>query len=331
MKKIINNPEILVDEMLEGLVNVYSDIMALVPGTRAIKRKDAPIKGKVAVITGGGSGHEPAHAGFVGPGMLTGAVAGDVFTAPSLEHTFELAKEVEGGKGIFFIIKNYAGDILMFETVMEMLRDEGIDSEKLIVHDDIAVPEKEGEIKRRGVAGTVLVHKIIGAGADEGLSLVRLKELGEKAVSSVRSFGMALSPCVIPARGEPNFTLGEDEIEIGIGIHGEPGVERSKIQDAHTLVTSMMDKLLGESVFSDAKSLLLMVNGMGATPLMELLVVFKEAFSYLNNLGIEVSYKMVGEYMTSLEMGGFSITLLKLDDELKHYIDYPTGAPAWRI
>ncbi len=331
MKKIINNPETLVDEMLEGFVDVHANIIALVPGTRAIKRKDAPISGKVALITGGGSGHEPAHAGFIGPGMLTGAVAGDVFTAPSLEHTIELSKEVYGGEGILYIIKNYTGDILMFETAMEMLEDEGIKSDKIIVHDDIAVDEEDGEIKRRGVAGTVLVHKIVGAGADEGLSLDAVRNLGEKAISHVRTYGMALSPCVIPARGKPNFTLGPDEIEIGIGIHGEPGVERVKMQDAHTLVRSMMDKLLKESVFTDAKEVLLMVNGMGATPLMELFVVFKEAASYLKGLGIEVSRKMVGEYMTSLEMGGFSITLLKLDDELKHYIDYPIRAPAWRI
>ncbi len=331
MKKIINSPETLVDEMLEGFVDTYSNIVALVPGTRAIKRKDAPISGKVALITGGGSGHEPAHAGFVGQGMLTGAVAGDVFTAPSLEHTLALSKEVHAREGILFIIKNYTGDILMFETVMEMLEEEDIKSEKIIVHDDIAVPEEEGEIKRRGVAGTILVHKIVGGGADEGLPLDRLKALGEKAIANVRSYGMALSPCVIPARGEPNFTLGPDEIEIGIGIHGEPGVKRTKMQDAHTLVNSMMDKLLAEEVFEDAKEVLLMVNGMGATPLMELFVIYKEAVSYLKEKGIEVSRKMVGEYMTSLEMGGFSITLLKLDDELKHYIDYPVNTPAWKV
>ncbi len=331
MKKIINNPETLVDEMLEGFVNLYSDIVALVPGTRAVKRVDAPISKKVTLITGGGSGHEPAHAGFVGPGMLTGAIAGDVFTAPSLEHTLTLSKDVYGGEGILYIIKNYSGDVLMFETAMEMLEDEGIKSDKIIVHDDIAVDEEDGEIKRRGVAGTVLVHKIVGAGADEGLPLGALKDLGEKAISHVRTYGMALSPCVIPARGEPNFALRADEIEIGIGIHGEPGVERMKMQDAYTLVRSMMDKLLKEAIFKDAEDVLLMVNGMGATPLMELLVVYKEAISYLKDLGIKVSRKMVGEYMTSLEMGGFSITLLKLDDNLKHYIDYPTGAPAWRI
>lgn len=331
MKKIINKPETLVDEMLEGFVNIYADMVELVPGTRAVKRKDAPVMGKVALITGGGSGHEPTHAGFVGKGMLTGAIAGDVFTAPSLEHALELAKDVHGGEGILFIIKNYTGDILMFETVMEMLGDEGIISDKIIVHDDIAVPEERGEIKRRGVAGTVLVHKIVGAGADEGLSLSELKVLGEKVIENVRTYGMALSPCVIPARGEPNFTLGPDEIEIGIGIHGEPGVKKIKLKDAHALVGDMMDKLLEESVFSDAKRLLVMINGMGATPLMELFVVFKEVFEYLNAKGIEVSKKMVGEYMTSLDMGGFSITLLKLDDELEHYLNYPVETPAWRL
>ena len=331
MKKIINSPETLVDEMLEGFVDVYSHIVTLIPKTRAVKRVDAPIPGKVALITGGGSGHEPAHAGFVGQGMLTGAIAGDVFTAPSLEHALILSKEVYAGEGILFIVKNYSGDVLMFDTVMEMLEDEGIKSNKIIVHDDVAVPEEKGEIKRRGVAGTVLVHKIVGGGADEGLSLDKLKALGEKAIANIRSYGMALSPCVIPARGEPNFTLGPDEIEIGIGIHGEPGVERTKIQDAHSLVYRMMDKLLNEEVFQDAKEVLLMINGMGATPLMELFVIYKEAASYLREKGIEVSRKMVGEYMTSLEMGGFSITLLKLNEELRHYIDYPANTPSWKV
>ena len=331
MKKIINKPETAVDDMLNGLQKVYSDILTIVPDTHAVRRKDAPIFGKVAVITGGGSGHEPAHAGFVGPGMLTGAIAGDVFTAPSLEDALALAQDVHSGDGVLFIVKNYSGDVLMFDTAIELLEEEGIKSDKIIVHDDVAVPEKEGEIVRRGVAGTVFVHKIVGGGADEGLSLEALKLLGEKVIANVRTYGMALSPCIVPARGEPNFTLGPDEIEIGIGIHGEKGVERTKIKDAHTLVREMMDRIIDDLPFSSGDEIALMVNGMGSTPLMELLIIANEAISCLSEKHIRLYKKMVGEYMTSLEMGGFSLTLLKLDDELKHYLDYPVNTPAWKV
>jgi len=329
MKKIINLPDRAVPQMLSGMGKAHDDIIRILPGTQAVVRTDAPVKGKVALMTGGGSGHEPAHGGFVGKGMLDAALAGAVFCSPPLDDAIAALEKVDGGSGVLFIIKNYTGDILLFEMAEEEAEDMGIPVKKIIVTDDVSVEVKEGTTGRRGVAGTVFVHKIAGAAADMGADLDRVYKVACKVVGNVRTMGMAVTPCLVPGREKPNFELGDDEMEIGIGIHGEPGVKREKLKPASEIVCEMMDKISGDLPFSAGDDVAVMVNGMGATPLMELYIVYDEVDSYLAGKGINIARKYVGEYMTSLEMGGFSISLLKLDDELTELLDHPCNAPAW--
>lgn len=329
MKKIINDPNQVVSDMIDGLIATFPKTIKQIPETTVITRKDSPVTGKVGLVSGGGSGHEPAHAGYVGKGMLDAAVVGEVFTSPTPDQVFEAIKAVDGGAGVFLVIKNYTGDVLNFEMAAELAEAEGIQVEKVIVNDDVAVEDSSFTTGRRGIAGTVFVHKVAGAKAESGASLQEVKSVAEKAVANVRSMGMALGPCTLPAAGTPSFQLDEKEMEIGIGIHGEPGIERKKMATAEEIATELTEKVLGDFDFTGEVAV--MVNGLGSTPEMELYIVNKKVQEILAEKGIWVFQTFVGEYMTSLEMTGCSVTLLKLDDELKSLLDAESYAPAFRI
>lgn len=335
MKKILNAPDRAVEEMLRGMElahggeNGEGGLIRRLSGQTVAVRADAPVQGKVALVSGGGSGHEPAHAGYVGPGMLDAACAGEVFTSPSPDPILEATKAVSGGAGVFYVVKNYTGDVLNFEMAGELAGAEGIETDYVVINDDVAVEDSSFTTGRRGVAGTVLVHKICGAAADDGKSLAEIKNLATRVNDSVRSMGMALTSCVPPERGEPIFDIADDEMEIGIGIHGEPGTERRKIEPADSIVDTLVEKVLGDSVEYSGSEVAVMVNGMGGTPLMELYVAYARVHDLLGEAGINVhGSPYVGEYMTSLEMAGLSVTLLKLDDEMKRYLAAPCNVAA---
>lgn len=316
--------------MLEGLVLAYPNELKLLEGTSVIVRQDAPVQNKVGVISGGGSGHEPAHAGYVGKGMLDAAVCGEVFTSPTPDQIFEAIKAVNSGKGVFLVIKNYTGDVMNFEMAAELAEAEGIPVESVIVNDDVAVEDSTYTTGRRGIAGTVFVHKIAGAKAEQGASLAEIKAVAEKVVNNVRSMGMALTPCTVPAAGKPGFELGENEMEVGIGIHGEPGIERKPIATADEIAETLTSHILEDMEFKENDEVAVMINGMGATPEMELFIVNRKVQQLLKEKGINVHETFVGNYMTSLEMAGCSVTLLKLDEELKELLAAPANTPAFK-
>ena len=331
MKKVINAPERVVEEMLRGMELAHTGLIRLLPEHNVVVRADAPVQGKVALVSGGGSGHEPTHGGYVGPGMLDAACAGAVFTSPTPEQMLEATKAVDGGAGVFYIVKNYTGDVLNFEMAGELAEAEGIQTDYVVTNDDVAVEDSTFTSGRRGIAGTVFVHKICGAAADNGKDLAYIKDLAERVNGSMRSMGMALTSCTPPESGEPIFDIGEDEMEIGIGIHGEPGVERKKIEPADQIVTEMMQRILGDSVDFSGSEVAVIVNGMGGTPLMELYVAYAHVRDVLDRESVRVfGMPYVGDYMTSLEMAGFSITLLKLDEEMKGYLEAPCEVAAGR-
>src|SRR3712207_3143822 len=331
MKKILNVPERAVEEMLRGMELAHGGLIRLLPEYNVVVRADAPVQGKVALVSGGGSGHEPTHGGYVGPGMLDAACAGAVFTSPTPEQMLEATKAVDGGAGVFYVVKNYTGDVLNFEMAGELAEAEGIQTDYVVTNDDVAVEDSTFTSGRRGIAGTIFVHKICGAAADDGKDLAGIKELAERVNGSVRSMGMALTSCTPPESGEPIFQIADDEMEMGVGIHGEPGIERKKIEPADSIVDEMLDKILGDSVDFSGSEAAVMVNGMGGTPPMELYVAYARVADRLKDEGVNV-WRMpyVGDYMTSLEMAGFSITLLKLDEEMKGYLAAPCDVPAGR-
>ena len=328
MKKLMNKTENIVEESLAGMAAAFPHLIKLHPDVKAVLRSDAPVK-KVAVISGGGSGHEPLHGGYVGKGMLDAACPGEVFTSPTPDQMYEAAKAVQGGQGVLFLVKNYTGDVMNFQMAADMLKAEGIPVEQVIINDDVAVKDSLYTAGRRGVGGTVLIEKIVGARAEQGASLEELKALAEKVNAQVRSMGMALTSCTVPAAGKPTFDLGDDEMEIGIGIHGEPGRERMKMNTAREIVEIMGNSLLEDFPFRKGDQVLAFVNGMGGTPLMELFLVFNELKLLLDARGIEITRNLVGNYITSLEMQGCSITLLKLDQECLDLWDAPVRVPAF--
>lgn len=328
MKKLINEVDNIVNEMLDGMVLAYPQYVKRLEGLEVLVRAGGS-KGKVSLISGGGSGHEPAHGGFVGKGMLDGAVAGAVFTSPTPDQVYEAIKGADGGKGTLLVIKNYTGDVMNFEMAADMAADEGIEVEKVVVADDVAVENSTWTTGRRGIAGTLFVHKLAGACAEAGGSLQEVKAVAEKVIANVRSMGMAISACTVPAAGKPSFDLADDEIEIGIGIHGEPGTHREKNSTVNEISDKLLDKILAEGIYNSGDEVAVMVNGMGGTPLMELLVANKHIHDVLANKGIKVYKTMVGNYMTSLDMEGYSITLLKLDGEMKKFLDAPADTPAF--
>ena len=331
MKKLINDPNLVVDDMLQGIAYAHPEYLRKLDNCDVLVRKDSPIKGKVALVSGGGSGHEPAHGGYVGKGMLDAAVAGAVFTSPTPDQVYEAAKAVDSGEGVLLIIKNYSGDIMNFEMAKEMAEMEGIKVDTVVVNDDVAVENSTYTAGRRGIAGTVLVHKIAGAKAETGASLEEVKNTAEKVIANVRSMGMALTSCIVPAAGKPNFTLAEDEMEIGMGIHGEPGTHKEKLITADKVATQLVDKILADMKLNSDEEVAVMINGLAATPHMELYIINKKVSELLNEKGIKVYKTFVGEYMTSLEMAGCSVTLLKLDQELKELLDAPADTPAFKV
>jgi dihydroxyacetone kinase-like protein len=330
MKKVINDPNRVVQEMIEGVIAAHPDKLKNIEGTTVIVRKDAPVQGKVALISGGGSGHEPAHGGYVGKGMLDAAVAGEVFTSPTPDQVYEGIKAIDGGKGVLMIIKNYTGDVMNFEMAADMAEAEGIKVAKVIVNDDVAVENSTYTTGRRGIAGTVFVHKIAGAMADKGGTLEEVEAVARKVIENVKSMGIALTPCTIPAAGKPGFEIGDDEMEIGMGIHGEPGIERTKIKTADEIAQLLMDKILPELGLAAGDKVAVMINGLGGTPLMELYILNRKVAEILAGQNVHVHKTFVGEYMTSLEMAGCSVSVLKLDDQLAELLDAETDAPAWK-
>ncbi|MEO8688722.1 MAG: dihydroxyacetone kinase subunit DhaK [Solirubrobacteraceae bacterium] len=331
MKKLINDPDAVVREALEGIEAAHGDRVRVVYEPMLIVRADAPVQGKVGIISGGGSGHEPMHGGFVGPGMLDAACPGEVFTSPTPDQMLEATKAVDGGAGVLHIVKNYTGDVLNFEMAAELAQGEGIDVEAVVTNDDVAVQDSLYTAGRRGVGITVLAEKICGAAADEGKSLAEVAELCRTVNGQGRSMGMALSPCITPGSGEPSFELADDEMEIGIGIHGEPGRYREKLGSAHDIVERLASAIVEDLPYESGDKVLAFVNGMGGTPLIELYIVYRELAKFLEGRGIAIERRLIGNYITSLEMAGCSITLLKLDDELTRLWDAPCDTPALRI
>ncbi len=328
MKKIINHPADVVSEALKGMQLAYADKLDYTPGAEVISRKE---KGdKVAVISGGGAGHEPLHAGFVGTGMLDAAVSGNVFSSPSPDRIGVAIEKMETGKGVLLVIKNYSGDIMNFGLAADLAEADDIEVESVVVKDDVAVPDSTYSTGRRGIAGTVFVHKIAGAKAETGASLAEVKAAAEHAIANIRSMGMAMTPCILPAVGKPGFVLKEDEIEIGMGIHGEPGVEKTTIKTAKEIAEILLDKILADYDYLDSEVAVL-VNGLGGTPLMELYILNMEVQKLLAEKGIKAYKTLVGNYTTALDMTGCSLTLMKLDDELKELLDAPCDTPALKF
>lgn len=329
MKKIINSPDHVVIEACKGIVLAHPEL-DFIEKYKVIKKKEINTE-KVSLISGGGSGHEPAHAGFVGKGMLDAAVCGDVFASPSTIQVYNAILATQSKKGTLLIIKNYSGDCMNFDAAADMARDDDVEIEQVYVNDDVAVKDSLYTVGRRGVAGTIFVHKIAGAAAEKGKSLAQVKAVAEKVIANVRSIGFALTSCTVPAKGTPTFTLNEDEIEFGVGIHGEPGIAREKLATADQLAEKMVDKIVNDIPYKDGDEVALLINGLGATPLIELYLLNHSASAAIAKRGIKIYKTFVGNYMTSIDMAGASITLLKLDDELKALLDSPSDAPAMRV
>ncbi len=331
MKKLINAADDVVTEALEGMALAHGDLIRVNLDPAYIVRADAPVQGKVGIVSGGGSGHEPMHGGFVGRGMLDAACPGAVFTSPTPDQMQAATEAVDGGAGVLHIVKNYTGDVVNFEMAAELAEAEGSNVRSVVVDDDVAVKDSLYTAGRRGVGGTVLLEKIVGAAAERGDDLDAVVSLAQRVNANVRSMGMALTPCTVPAAGEPTFTLAEDEMEIGIGIHGEPGRERLKLEPADRIVDRLLEPILSEDVFSSSgERTLLFVNGLGGTPLIELYIVFRHAAKVLTDRGFTVERSLVGDWITSLEMAGTSITVLRLDDDMIELWDAPVLTPALR-
>ena len=331
MKKLINNPNEVLQDMIKGITYAHGEYLRKLEDFDVLVRKNSPIKGKVALVSGGGSGHEPAHGGYVGYGMLDAAVCGAVFTSPTPDQVFEAIKAVDGGEGVLLVIKNYSGDIMNFEMAKDMADMEDIKVETVVVNDDVAVEDSLYTAGRRGIAGTVFVHKIAGAKAETGASLEEVKRVADKVVENTRSMGMSLTSCIVPAAGKANFTLGEDEVEIGMGIHGEHGTHREKISTADNIAQHLVDRILEDISIEKDEEVAVMINGLSGTPLMELYIINKKVQEILEERGIKAYKTFVGEFMTSLEMAGCSVTLLKLDDELKELLDEKADTPGFKV
>ena len=330
MKKLINNPEDVVTEELQGLAAAHADLVRVQYGPNVVVRADAPVQGKVGLVSGGGSGHEPMHGGFVGRGMLDAACPGEVFTSPTPDQMLDATKAADGGAGVLHIVKNYTGDVMNFEMSADLARGEGIEVEAVVIDDDVAVQDSLYTAGRRGVGTTVLAEKICGAAAEDGRPLAEVAELCRKVNANGRSMGMALTSCIVPAAGKPTFELGDDEMEIGIGIHGEPGRERVKLEPSAKIVERLATPIVEDLPFESGDEVLAFVNGMGGTPLIELYVVYNDLQKFLDGRGIKITRNLIGPYITSLEMAGCSITLLKLDEELTRLWDAPVKTAGLR-
>ena len=326
MKKILNDPKNFVPEMLDGLLKAHPDQLAHAGGdVHCIVRADAPVMGKVALATGGGSGHLPVFLGYVGKGMLDGCAVGDVFQSPSAEQMLEVTRRIHGGRGVLYIYGNYGGDVMNFDMAAEMAGMEDIEVRTVLVK-DVVVSNPDPE-KRRGVAGMVFAFKCAGAKADQGGSLDEVEAVARKALANLRTMGVALTPCIVPQVGKPTFTLGENEMEMGMGIHGEPGVSREPLKTADEIATRMLSAIRSELVLAAGDRVAVMVNGLGATPPEELYIVYRKVHDLLSGDGVRVHRAYVGEYATSMEMAGCSLTVFKLDDELAALLDHPAHTP----
>jgi phosphoenolpyruvate---glycerone phosphotransferase subunit DhaK len=330
VKKLINQPDDVVKEELQGIAAAHADLVKVHYDPNYIVRADAPVQGKVGIVSGGGSGHEPMHGGFVGMGMLDAACPGEVFTSPTPDQMLEATKAVNGGAGVLHIVKNYTGDVMNFEMAADLGGGEGIEVEAVVIDDDVAVQDSLYTAGRRGVGATVIAEKICGAAAEEKRPLKEVGDLCRRVNENARSMGMALTSCTVPAAGKPTFELGDDEMEIGIGIHGEPGRERMKAEPASSIVRRLTEPILDDLPFQRGDEVLAFVNGMGGTPLIELYIVYNELNKMLEDKGIRISRNLIGPYITSLEMAGCSITLLKLDDEFRRLWDAPVNTPGLR-
>jgi len=323
MKKFLNDPKDFVPEMLKGVALANPDTLRYVPEYNLIMRADAPRQDKVSIIQGSGSGHEPAHVMVVGKGMLDGACPGDVFAAPPMEYVLETAKLLRSDKGVLLLVNNYTGDKMAFEMAQELAEAEGMDVRTLFINDDVAVQDSTWTVGRRGVAGNFFVMKAVGAAAEDGADLDELVRIGEKVNSVTRTMGIALTPCTPPAKGSPLFELAEDEMEVGVGIHGEPGRRRAKLVSADEIVDELLGAVVPDLPYSSGDEVALMINGLGGTPISELYLLYGIAHEKLAAQGIRVGKSYVGEYCTSLDMAGASLTLVRLDDEIRRLLDAP--------
>ncbi|MER2133709.1 MAG: dihydroxyacetone kinase subunit DhaK [Arthrobacter sp.] len=330
MKKLINDPRAVVAESLEGFGMAHHDLVKVHADPAYVTRRDAPVSGKVSLVSGGGSGHEPLHSGYVGRGMLDAAVPGAVFTSPTPDQILPAITNTDSGAGVLLIVKNYTGDILNFETAAELAQAEGIEVRSVVVNDDVAVEDSLYTAGRRGVGGTVLVERIAGAAAERGDSLDAVADLAGRVNAGVRSMGVALSACTVPHAGEPSFDLDENEIELGVGIHGEPGRRRMPMATADAITDQLLELILSDLGAGSRERVLLFVNGMGGTPLSELYIVYRHAAKLLADRGLHVERSLVGNYITALEMQGASITVLKLDDDMIDLWDSPVHTAALR-
>lgn len=330
MKKLINDPAAVVAESADGFGLAHADLVTVHPNPLFITRAEPTRAGRVALVSGGGSGHEPLHAGYVGMGMLDAAVPGPVFTSPTPDAIIPATQAVAAGAGVVHIVKNYTGDVLNFETAAEMCQGNDIDVATVLVNDDVAVEDSLYTAGRRGVGGTVLVEKIAGAAAERGDDLAAVAAVGTRVAQNVRSMGVALSSCTVPHAGVPSFDLGDDEIEIGIGIHGEPGRHRIAAENADGITERLLEPIMADLQLSSGEQVLLFVNGMGGTPASELYIVYRHALSVLGSRGVTVARNLVGNYITALEMQGASITVLRLDQEMVELWDAPVHTPALR-
>lgn len=348
MKKLINDVENVVKEQLEGMALAHPELTVKYE-PKYVYRSDAPVKGKVAIVSGGGSGHEPMHGGFVGKGMLDGACPGEVFTSPTPDQMYECAKAVDSGEGVLFIVKNYTGDVMNFEAAAELAASEGVKVQNILIDDDVAVKDSLYTAGRRGVGTTVLAEKIVGAAADAGYDLEKCSDLCRKVNQYGRSFGVALTSCTVPAAGKPTFELGEEEVEMGIGIHGEPGIQRMPIKSVDEMAEYVAEQILDDPAytrtvrewdgeqwvekeltdepFASGDNVIAFVNSMGGTPVSELYAVYRKLDEVCKAKGVNIVRNLVGPYITSLEMQGFSVTLLKVDDEMLKFWDAPVKTP----
>ena len=320
----------IVTEALDGMCTAFPDYVKRLPGTQVLARAKPKAEGRVGLVSGGGSGHEPAHGGYVGYGMLDAAVAGEVFTSPTPDQVYEGIKAAERGGGVLLVVKNYTGDVMNFDLAREMAEAEGIKTMTVVVNDDVAVEDSLYTTGRRGIAGTVFVHKIAGAKAEEGASLEEVHRLADKVIENVRSMGLALAPCTVPAAGRPTFTLGDDEMEMGIGIHGEPGTHRQAVAPADPMARDLLARIAADLGLGSGDRIAVMVNGMGATPLIELSIWARTVGVWASERGYTLRRVWMGEFMTSLEMAGGSLTILRLDDELERLLEAPADTPALR-
>lgn len=327
MKKLINSPDSVVTDALRGIAAAHPELSVDVDA-KLIVRGDAPVAGKVGIVSGGGSGHEPLHGGYVGPGMLDAACPGEVFTSPTPDQMLAATKRVDGGAGVLHIVKNYTGDVLNFEMAADLARAEGLEVEAVVIDDDVAVQDSTWTAGRRGVGATVFAEKVCGAAAEERRELKDVADLARRVNERSRSMGVALTSCTVPANGRPTFDLAEDEMEVGIGIHGEPGRERRPLGTAAEIAEAMVTPVLADLPFSSGDEVVCMVNGMGGSPLLELYVVYAEVAALLEAAGVRVVRRLVGNYITSLEMAGCSVTLMRTDEELTRLWDAPVRTPA---